>query len=84
MNLTLQQIAEHIEGGLHGRGKGDVRGYSIDSRTLKRGELFFAIKGKKFDGHQFIAQAAERGASGVIVSDPGAIKECIYDKCDEI
>lgn len=43
-----------------------IKGVSIDSRTLKRGDLFIAIKGKRFDGHDFIAQAAKKGASCVV------------------
>jgi UDP-N-acetylmuramoyl-tripeptide--D-alanyl-D-alanine ligase len=69
MNLTLEEIAGHVEGRLYGPATAGVRGYSIDSRTLKRGELFFAIKGPRFDGHEFVAQAAQRGAAGVVVSD---------------
>jgi UDP-N-acetylmuramoyl-tripeptide--D-alanyl-D-alanine ligase len=42
-------------------------GYSIDSRTLLRGELFFAIKGQNHDGHQFVTAAFESGAIGAIV-----------------
>lgn len=43
-------------------------GYSIDSRTLQPGELFFAVKGDRFDGHDFVAAALERGAVGAVVS----------------
>ena len=43
-------------------------GYSIDSRTVASGELFFAIKGERFDGHDFIPVAIERGAVGAVVS----------------
>jgi len=43
-------------------------GYSIDSRTVAPGELFFAVKGERFDGHDFIAAAVERGAVGAVVS----------------
>lgn len=39
---------------------------SIDSRTIKKGELFIAIKGKNFDGHDFIEDAVKKGASGVV------------------
>ncbi len=41
-------------------------GVAIDSRTVRPGELFVAIKGVRFDGHEFIGQAIERGASGII------------------
>ena len=46
-----------------------VAGYSIDSRSIGPGQLFFAIRGPRFDGHQFIAQAIERGAAGAVVED---------------
>ena len=51
-----------------------VEGFSIDSRTLKEGDLFFCIKGKKTDGHVYIAEAIERGACGV-VAQPKYISE---------
>jgi UDP-N-acetylmuramoyl-tripeptide--D-alanyl-D-alanine ligase len=44
-----------------------ARGYSIDSRTLTAGDLFFAIRGPRFDGHDFIGQALGRGAVGAVV-----------------
>ena len=49
-------------------------GISTDTRTLKKGELFVALKGECFDGHTCLGQAAERGASGAVVSrmDEGA------------
>jgi UDP-N-acetylmuramoyl-tripeptide--D-alanyl-D-alanine ligase len=46
-----------------------IRGWSIDSRTLGEGDLFFAIKGENFDGHQFVLTALERGAIAAVVSE---------------
>ncbi len=43
-------------------------GISTDSRTARMGELFIALQGENFDGHEFIDQAIERGARGVIIS----------------
>ncbi|MCX5695552.1 MAG: UDP-N-acetylmuramoyl-tripeptide--D-alanyl-D-alanine ligase [Candidatus Omnitrophica bacterium] len=43
-----------------------VKSFSIDSRSLKRGEAFIAIKGEKFDGHDFIAEVIQKGASCII------------------
>jgi UDP-N-acetylmuramoyl-tripeptide--D-alanyl-D-alanine ligase len=40
---------------------------SIDSRTLRAGELFFAIRGPRLDGHEFVAEAARRGAAAAVV-----------------
>ena len=42
-------------------------GYSIDSRTIRPGELFFAVKGERMDGHDFVAQALEKGAVAAVV-----------------
>jgi len=50
-----------------------LAGYSIDSRTIKPGELFFAVKGERFDGHDFVAAAAERGAAAAVVSRVRAV-----------
>jgi UDP-N-acetylmuramoyl-tripeptide--D-alanyl-D-alanine ligase len=43
-------------------------GYSIDSRTVGEGELFFAVKGERLDGHNFVAGALGRGAVGAVVA----------------
>ena len=40
-----------------------ITGASLDTRTLKKGNIFFAIKGKNNDGHEFINQAEKKGAS---------------------
>jgi UDP-N-acetylmuramoyl-tripeptide--D-alanyl-D-alanine ligase len=45
-----------------------VSGYSIDSRTVNAGELFFAVRGERLDGHDFLAAALERGAAAAVVS----------------
>jgi UDP-N-acetylmuramoyl-tripeptide--D-alanyl-D-alanine ligase len=46
-----------------------VGGVSIDSRTVGAGEMFFAIRGERFDGHAFVRDALERGAAAAVVSD---------------
>lgn len=43
-------------------------GYSIDSRTLEPGDLFFAIRGERFDAHEFVPAAFQRGARAAVVS----------------
>ena len=39
-------------------------GVSTDSRSIKAGELFFALRGEHFDGHRFLAEAIQRGGTG--------------------
>lgn len=53
------------------RGDADARVTDIrtDSRALKTGDLFLALRGEHFDGHAFVAEAARRGAAGAIVKD---------------
>jgi UDP-N-acetylmuramoyl-tripeptide--D-alanyl-D-alanine ligase len=46
----------------------ECTGICADSRTLKPGQLFIAIEGDRFDGHEFVAQAQEQGAVAVVVN----------------
>ncbi len=46
-----------------------ISGVSIDTRTINKGDLFIALIGEKFDGHNFIENAISKGASGVLVSN---------------
>ena len=77
MNLTLEEINTAVGGTLEGQGNLKVKGYSIDSRTLKPGELFIAIKGPRFDGHQFVQQAIEKKAAAVVVEQKAAVTPSI-------
>ncbi|MGC1453667.1 MAG: UDP-N-acetylmuramoyl-tripeptide--D-alanyl-D-alanine ligase [Nitrospirota bacterium] len=45
----------------------EIKGVSIDSRTIREGELFVAIKGDRFDGHDFVPEVIKRGAWGALV-----------------
>jgi UDP-N-acetylmuramoyl-tripeptide--D-alanyl-D-alanine ligase len=70
MRLELRQIAHWCSAEFEGAGADGLwaAGYSIDSRTVGAGELFFAVKGERFDGHDFVAAAIERGAVAAVVS----------------
>ena len=67
MRLTLARIAEFTSGGGQFNPAAIAQGYSIDSRTVEPGELFFAVKGERMDGHDFVPQALERGAVAAVV-----------------
>ncbi len=54
--------------GAAGTARRKVRGYSTDSRSLKKGEVFIALAGEQFDGHDFLAVAAANGAAAAVVS----------------
>jgi len=66
LNGLLSEVAAAMVGRLNGADR-SFKGVSIDSRTLKPGELFIALRGPHFDGHVFVASAAGRGAAGAVV-----------------
>ena len=65
---TLSQIAKLAGGSLSfGDGTIVIDKISTDSRTLKRGQLFVALRGENFDGHNFVEATARKGAAGAMV-----------------
>lgn len=68
MKLKLGQIADwiHAEGDFST--SHEAFGYSIDSRTIAAGELFFAVRGERVDGHDFVQTALANGAVAAVVS----------------
>lgn len=66
MNLPLAKVAEVLG---FGEPVSDrvVRGCSIDSRHIEPDQLFFAIRGPRHDGHEFVTSALEHGAAGAVV-----------------
>jgi len=67
MKLPLSRIAEFLSASGEFEHKALATGYSVDSRTIRRDELFFAVKGERLDGHDFVEQALERGAIAAVV-----------------
>jgi len=65
---SLQQLARDCAGTMRGGDAGGVaQRVCTDSRTVKEGDLFVALKGDSFDGHDYLADAAGRGAVGAVV-----------------
>ncbi len=79
ISLRFDQLAAITGGTLYDTGNASrsFRGVSIDSRSTKADELFFAIRGVRNDGHDFINQAVQKGASGIVA-------ELTYPKLDHI
>ncbi len=67
MKLTLARIAEFVSAAGEFAQEEITQGYSIDSRTVGPGQLFFAVKGERLDGHDFVDQALEKGAAAAVV-----------------
>ncbi len=68
MKLPLWRIAEFVGAKGECDQEAVAMGYSIDSRTLNAGDLFIAIAGERFDGHEYVQAALEKGAVGAIVA----------------
>ena len=67
MKLPLSRIAQLISATGDFAGNAVAQGYSIDTRTLRAGDLFFAVKGERLEGHDFVEQALKGGAVAAVV-----------------
>ena len=72
MRWTVTQVADAVAGkpGLGLDPVARLAGVSIDSRTIRAGELFVAIHGPSHDGHDYVPAAMERGAVAAMVAEP--------------
>jgi len=70
--MSLSQIAEAV-GASCAKSVGSVKVHRVttDSRDVQRGDLFVAIRGERFDGHEFVSQAAANGAAACLCSREG-------------
>ncbi len=69
MGFTLGEITEAVKGTLvAGEAHARVNGVSTDTRLIRRNQIFVAVKGDNFDGHDFLEKAVALGASAVMVS----------------
>ncbi|MDA0705492.1 MAG: UDP-N-acetylmuramoyl-tripeptide--D-alanyl-D-alanine ligase [Proteobacteria bacterium] len=73
MNSMLSTAAAAMQGSLQGADR-IFDGVSTDTRTISRGQLFFALHGPNFDGGEFVDMATEKGAAGAVVTAPTSAK----------
>jgi UDP-N-acetylmuramoyl-tripeptide--D-alanyl-D-alanine ligase len=71
---TAQAMAKAVRGRLQGAVQENVTGISIDTRTIAPGEAFFAIKGDRLDGHDFVEAALSKGALLAVVDEQSSKK----------
>ncbi|MDB9311751.1 UDP-N-acetylmuramoyl-tripeptide--D-alanyl-D-alanine ligase [Spirulina sp. CS-785/01] len=68
--LQLSQLPDILQSpGSSVAGNVPITGVSTDTRTLQAGDLFVALRGESFDGHQFIPQAVDKGAGALVVQE---------------
>jgi len=65
MKLPLRGVAETL--GITIASDAIVSGWSVDSRTIQPGDLFFALRGPNFDGHEYVSDALVKGAVAAVV-----------------
>ena len=75
-SLRVAEILEFCNGHLiQGNPRDKISSISLNSRNLKKDALFIAIKGEKYDGHNFLKEALKRGAKGAVVSQKFKIQD---------
>jgi UDP-N-acetylmuramoyl-tripeptide--D-alanyl-D-alanine ligase len=74
----IADLVRHTQGTLlQGEAQQQVQGFSTDSRTVQDGDVFIALRGERFDGHQFLPTAVAQGAVAVIVAEPIALPSAL-------
>lgn len=68
ISVTLSWVADQLQGKLSGEDL-NINGVSTDTRNIQPGDLFIALVGPNFNGHQFVSQAEASGAAALIVSE---------------
>ncbi len=71
MLLNINEIRNAMDGILMSNSDTIFKSAAIDSRDIQGGEIFFALKGQRTDGHLYIDEAIKKGCKGIVVSDIG-------------
>src|SRR5918993_2306011 len=66
--MALDELAGAVAGRVWGSPAARFSGVTTDSRAVSAGDLFVALKGERFDGHAYVAEAMRRGAAAALTS----------------
>jgi UDP-N-acetylmuramoyl-tripeptide--D-alanyl-D-alanine ligase len=66
-SFDAASLAAALDGELLNKGRAPIRGGAVDSRRVEPGNAFFCLPGERTDGHNFVIDAAQRGAAAVVV-----------------
>ena len=79
--FSIDQIIKAVGGALiSGTAQNTVCGISTDSRLVEKGNIFIALQGENFDGHNFVQKVVGRGAASVLISNPSMLDLEKFDK----
>src|SRR5580698_7126677 len=82
MELELREVTRML--GLPVETQAIVTGWSIDSRTIAPGDLFFALRGPNHDGHEHIQEAFSKGAVAVVAEARVAADGLVFEVGDSL
>ncbi|HEV8148147.1 MAG TPA: UDP-N-acetylmuramoyl-tripeptide--D-alanyl-D-alanine ligase [Bryobacteraceae bacterium] len=83
MKLTLREVAEMLDlSPLPENSAGVVTGWSVDSRTLQPGDVYFALRGPNHDGHAYVAECFAKGAVAAVVDREAEAAGVIFRVAD--
>ena len=80
MKLALSRISELLQATGEFDGRAVAIGYSIDSRSIQHGDLFFAVKGERLDGHDYVEAALAAGAVAAVVRKDAVARYCVKSR----
>ncbi|XTP68382.1 UDP-N-acetylmuramoyl-tripeptide--D-alanyl-D-alanine ligase [Parelusimicrobium proximum] len=66
LNITFKELAKIVKGVVTGDESLVIDSFSTDSRTIKKGDIFWALKGEKYDANDFLADVVKKGAKAVV------------------
>lgn len=79
---SVLDVARTVQADLIGNPKVNIRGYTIDSRVIQRGECFFALAGERADGHHYVEAALQAGAGACVVARHYTITDATRKLCE--
>ncbi len=82
--FTLQEVCEATGACVNGGAEIRFSGVCTDTRKIKQGDLYIALQGESFDGHQFAAEAAQKGAAGIVAAKEIALDIPVFKVKDTL
>lgn len=74
--MKIEELDHIVKGNfVNGKRKGKITGFSTDTRTIQKGNVFIALKGESFDGHDYLKEAFQKGCSVAIICDEVGYKK---------
>jgi UDP-N-acetylmuramoyl-tripeptide--D-alanyl-D-alanine ligase len=73
LDHLAQALRDELQASSHPAGTAPLGTVSTDTRSISKGDVFVALRGERFDGHDFLSQATTAGASAVVVDDAARV-----------